>query len=662
MENIQHSTFNIQRPIFGERRFWEPRRWFKIRNPNPLNPKEARNPNTELSFPTWKIMGDRLPEPAVLDFGFRISNFGIYVVFPLVLLIAPLLNAQTPPQLPPGGLVQLQVAQPAVDVSSPVTATAQFDPPVVRVGEKTFYRVSVDATESSIQWPEELPVPGELRFGAKRSGQITQMQANKFRPLASFVYEVAAPAEGRFTVTNFSVEVMGARVQIPAASLDVVAKNATAPAARRLALEISATNIFLGQPFHARVILPAGPGNEIEALREIEFSGNGLMTDKTGFQQIIEPVNLQGQLRTAFVAEMRVTPLAAGPLKFSAQGFTAGREFTAPISIHGQVTMPGGPPKYVLLVSDPVEIQVRPLPVEGELPGFTGAIGKFFQDPPRLSTNRLPVGEPLQLKLAFHGEGDLTRFVPPAAPRSRDWQIIADPPPATSFTLIPLTDEAHATPAIPFSYFDPGTAKYVDLTIPPQPVTVVGEGLPAELPVFNDEGKSEAPLKLSAPAPTPGRTVGSLKPLQLRGWFVAVQLAPVAGFIALWQWDRRRRYLEAHPEIVRRTQARRALRRERQQLQQAAAAGDAAAFVQHAARAMSIAVAPHFPANPRALVSGDVLAHLADAGPNGPAAETVKKVFAAADAQYAVTAQAQPGLLALRPGVEAVLSTLEEKL
>jgi hypothetical protein len=580
-----------------------------------------------------------------------------------LLLLTPLwLPAQTPPQLPPGGLMQLQMMQPAVDVSSPVTATAQFDPPVVHVGETTFYRVSLDATESSVQWPDELSTPAELKFGPKRSGQITQMQPGKFRPLASFVYAVESPVEGRFTITNFSVEVMGARVQIPAASLNVVAKSASAPAARRLALEISATNLFLGQPFHARVILPASSGNQVEALREIEFSGDGLMTDKTALQQFIEPVNLQGQLRNAFVAEMKVTPIAAGPLKFSAQGFSAGREFMAPISMRGQVSLAGGLSQYTLLVSDPVEILVRPLPVDGELPGFTGAIGKFFRDQPRLSTNRLHVGEPLQLRLGFHGEGDLARFVPPTAPRSRDWQVIADPPPATSFTLIPLTDETQATPAIPFSYFDPGSAKYVDLTIPPQPVTVVGEGLPVELPVLKEEEKSAAPVKLSTLAPTPGKTVRSLTPLQLRGWFTVVELAPVIGFFALWQWDRRRRYLEAHPEIVRRAQARRALRREKQQLQQAAAAGDAPAFVQHAARAMSIAVAPHFPANPRALVSGDVLVHLTDAGQAGPVAVTVKRIFAAADAQYAVTPQTQPDLLTLRPGVEAVLQALEEKL
>ncbi len=304
------------------------------------------------------------------------------------------------------------------------------------------------------------------------------------------------------------------------------------------------------------------------------------MTDKTATRQSVQMVSVNGQSKPAFICDMVVTPIVAGPLKFSAQGFTAGREFSGPITIQGQVVIPGGPPQYVLLVSDPVEINVRPLPSADELPGFTGAIGKFLPDPPQLSTNRLRVGEPAHLKIVFHGEGDLTRLVPPEPPRSPDWQIIPDNPPDTGYTLIPLTDEARETPAIPFSYFDPASAKYVDLTIPPLPVTVVGESLPVQLPVSDDGTTSAAPLKLSGLAATPGKTAASLEPLQLRGWFVGVQLAPVLGFLALWQWDRRRRFLEAHPEIVRRRLARRALRREKRALEQAAAAGDAAAFVQ----------------------------------------------------------------------------------
>jgi hypothetical protein len=618
MENIQHSTFNTERRSFLEA---------------------------------------RLAGHWVLNVECSMLN----VLLSLLLLVPFCLCAQTPPQLPPGGLIQLQVAQPAVDVSSQVTATAAFDPPVTRPGEKAFYRVTVDATESWIQWPDEIVLPPGLKFGPGARGQLTQFLGNKFLPLTSFIYEVRATATGHFDIKNFTVEVYGKPLEIPAAGLDVVAGNPNPQPARQLVLESSATNLFTGEPFRVRVMLPAGPGNQVEALREIQLNGNGLMTDKTAIRQAIESVNVNGQLKPAFICDMVATPIAAGPLKFSAQGFTAGRDFGGAIAVQGQVVIPGGPPKYVLLVSDAVEINVRSLPSAGELPGFTGAIGKFICDPPQLSTNRLRVGEPAHLKVVFHGEGDLTRLVPPDPPRSPDWQIIPDNPPDTGYTLIPLTDEARETPAISFSYFDPATAKYVDLRVRPLPVTVVGEGLPVQLPAMDYESESSAPLKLSELAATPGKMAGSLKPLQLRGWFICVQLAPVIGFVALWRWDRRRRFLEAHPEIVRRRQARRALRREKSKLQKAAAAGDAAAFVQHAANAMRIAVAPRDAANPRALVCADVLAQL-DGAHQNRARETARKIFAAADAQFAASAQTQSGLLELHSEVEAVLKELEEKL
>jgi len=603
----------------------------------------------------------RLP-PGFDAFRLRVWAFGLRLLVVGSLGCALSARAQTPPHLPPGGLMQLQVPQGIVDVSSPVSAAAVFDPPVAHVGDRVFYRVTVDATESSVTWPDAFPTPAELGFGAQASGQIMQTQGARYRPLASFVYEVKPRAEGRFTVTNFTVEVSGARVAVPSASLDVAPKSTATVAARRLRLDIPQTKVFVGQSFPVRVILPTGPDNELEALREIELHGDGLMVDRTASHQSIEPVNLDGQLRMAFTAELNVVALAAGPLKFTAQGFTAGREFMAPISIRGQVRFPSGPTKYILLVSEAAELSVRPLPEEGQPASFTGAIGRFFNDPPRLSTNRVQVGEPLQLKVTFHGEGDFCRFVPPAAPLSRDWQIIADPPPATSFTLVPLADDLRATPAIPFSYFDPDLGKYEDLTIAPQPVTVLGQGLPLAVAAAEEPGKTVAPLKLSALAQAPGGALAGLRPLQLRGWFAGLQLVPLAGFIALWQWDRRRRFLAAHPDLVRRARARRELRRARRQLQAALDAGDAAAFVQCAARAMAIAAAPHFPAEATALVGGDVLAQLDAAGQDGPYAETVRQVFAAADAAFAVAPQVQTDWLTWRPGVEAVLEKLEERL
>ncbi len=592
--------------------------------------------------------------------------FGHWVLNALVsaLLFAPLLLlAQAPPQLPPGGLIQLQMAQPVVDNSLPATATAVFDPPVVRAGEKAFYRVTVTATESSIQWPEKIAAAPELKFDPGAHGQMMQLQGNQYRPVTAFTYEVQTTAAGHFVISNFVVNAYGQPVEIPAAEIQVVAGNSPSlPVARELELQASATNVFLGQPIRIRVMLPAAQANEIDALREVEINGNGVMTDKTAVRQAVETVNRGGQLKPAFIYETTVTPIATGPLELSAQAFTAGREFGGPITITGQATIHSGPPRYDFLVSEPLELKVRPLPADSELPGFTGAMGEFIADKPQLSTNRFHVGEPVHLTMAFHGIGNLSRFVPPEAPRARDWQIIADPPPATGFTLIPLTDEVQATPAIPFCTFNPAAGEYVNLTIPSLPVTVIGESLPTQLPALDESENKSAPLKLSSLAPAPGKTIASLKPLQLRGWFVGLQLAPAFGFFALWQWDRRRRFLAAHPEIVRRRRAKHQLRRERHKLQKAVAAGDGTGFIRHAAEALKIACAPHFPAHPQALVCGDVLSQLVAAEPDGPAGTTVRKVFAATDSRFASAPQTPSDLLALHADVEAVLKELEEKL
>ena len=581
-----------------------------------------------------------------------------------LLALAPnFLRAQMPPQISPNVAAQIvMVPQPKADTSplENISATAEFDPPILRPGEKTFYRVAVGATENSIEWPDEIVAPPALHFGTAARGQLLQPDGVRFQPLTEFIYEITGATAGRFTVSNFVVSVAGRSVKIPAASIDVETAALTQPA-RELSLEVSATNLFFGQPFRVRVILPATPENQVEALRDVQFNGGGFLTDKLATHQSVEVVNRDGQLKPAAIYETVATPLAAGTLALSAQAFTAA-VMSVPISIHAQITIASAPVKNVLLLSEPLKLNVRPLPTENEPPSFTGAMGKFSYDPPQLSTNRLRVGEPAHLKIIFHGEDDLTRFAPPAPPRTRDWQIIADNPPATGFTLIPLTDETHATPAIPYSYFDPLAEKYIDLTIPALPVTVVGEGLPVQLPVFDEENKSAVQLKLTGHAPTPGKTVASLKPLQLRGRFVALQFLPVIGFLALWRWDCRRRFFAAHPEIVRRRKAKRDLRREKIKLQNAFVAGDAEKVARHAADAMKIAVAPNYPANPQALVCADVLAQIDATEQNGRARETVREIFMAADTQFSLAPQTQADLLKLKSEIEAVLLKLEEKL
>jgi hypothetical protein len=388
------------------------------------------------------------------------------------------------------------------------------------------------------------------------------------------------------------------------------------------------------------------------------------MADKFSTRMSTTTVTIGGQPRPALVYETVLTALNAGPVAVSAQAFTASLFSAGPITISavgGPVVLGGaGQTTPTLLVSDDLRLNIRPLPMEKALPGFTGAMGKFTAAPLPLATNRVRLGEPLRLKYSFDPGTNLVRFVPPETPRSREWQIIAGKPGENIFTLIPLTDEATHTPAIPFCAFDFAAGKFYDLTISALPVTVVGDGLPTQLSTWETGANQTEMLKLSVLAATPGKTASSLKPLTWAGWLRFVVL-PLGLLCMLWRWDERRRFLEAHPEIVRRLEAKRQLKSERRSRCRAVIAADEKGFLTHTVAALRIAVAPHFPAAARAMVCGDVLAQFSAAEREGIEGETVRKVFAAADAQFSGKAVA-PVSLNLATAVENVLRKLEEKL
>jgi hypothetical protein len=582
-------------------------------------------------------------------------------------------------------LMQLMISQPHADINVPVTATASFDPPIVRPGEKSVYRVTFNATSDAssvtVKWPEPMPGPTPLKLRLTVGGHNMQMTGGAIQMFSTFNYDARSAEAGMFTVPEYTVDVYGKPVTVPAAQLEV---NSALPEphepARQLLVEPSATNLYAGEIFNVSVLLPATAAGAVEGVSDVRLNGDGFVVDKNAVRQSIRPVEVNGRTTPAYIYETTITPITAGKINLSAQGFTAGMNFGGPISITGQLTIPGGPPKLLLLDSEPVTINVRPLPTENELPGFTGIIGNYFCEPPRLATNTVKIGEPVQLTVVVRGQQNLDRINPPPPPRVQGWQIfpatrgaiVAEPGTTNlgvnfSYTLIPLTSAVQSTPAIPFSCFDPARGNFVDLTIPSLPVTVVSDGMMTNADqalMLAGSGFESGPKSgLGKLAQTPGWTAGSLVPLQLRGWFPLVQIFPVLVFCGLWFWDRRRRYLEQHPEIVRRRQARRALRRELRLLEQNADAGDVVNFVQRGVHALQIASAPHYPAAPRALVCGDVLPILTAPEREGKSGEIVRRFFAAADAAaFANVSETQTGLLAEKSALKETLSKLEARL
>ncbi len=596
--------------------------------------------------------------------------------------------------------MSLMISQPQIYVSDAPKATASFDPPVVRPGELAFYRVVFNVLEESVEWPGKITAPPELEVRPGAHAQLLQMTGAGLEPQTSFNCRVRASSLGTFTVPEFVVTAYGKPVTVPAAQLVVVPNPpSTVRPALQLTLELPVTNLYVGQAVSTRIVVPGLPGGAVQGLGSPQLSGQGLLVDLGSARQRIEMTTRDGRSQPTYIYETALTPVMTGKLTVFAQGFTAGNHFSGSIVIRGAAAFPGSPPQYTLLESDPIELSVRPLPTEGELPGFTGAIGSFELGPSKLATNVLRVGDPVKLTVTVINRSDapLARLVPPPPPQVRDWQVFAAtdyappqalPPPRSSpfavlgsrappeamqglvtfhYTLIPLTEKAGVTPPIPFSCFDPKSGTYADLTIPSLPVTVKPGAIPADLTALTQPdstaGQPEKELVLHGLAASRGRTAASLVPPQQQAWFPLIQLAPAAFFFGLWNWDRRRRYLEQHPDILLRRRARRALRRQRRILERAARAADAPRFAAAAVSAMCVASAPHYPAEPRALVGADVLPLLPEPDRSGRPGEVVRRFFAVTDATRFGTAPPNPAdLLPLQPDLERVLQQLEERL
>jgi len=610
----------------------------------------------------------------------------------LSLGLPALAQPQAAQQMDP--LLSLLMSQPRLERGVPVTATAVFDPPAISPGGDSIYRVTLNAIEASIDWPETIVAPPQLALREGARGQLLQMAGTNMEAKTSFLYHTRPTEEGRYRVPAFTIRVGDKDVQVPSAELAVSALVPPGtPFPHRLYVELPPQPIYVGQPVRPRIYLPF-PFGAIQMLTQVTLNGQGFILDPNGLRQRIEPHPQRGTNLISFVHEPLLIPIASGKLRFTAQGWSMVNRTVMAAS----TTNPAYATEVsqTLVDSDPVEFLVKPLPPPGDLPGFTGAVGFYTNDPPKLSTNAVRVGDPIKLRVTFRSDSSITRFVPPPAPESADWQVFeasGDPTPvnlivaqgATTFTytMVPLKHGVLTTPPIPWAYFDPRRGAYVSLQIPPVRVLVTPGPFATAPEVFaqvatNKPGTPPQP-SLSPLAPAPGMALASLRPIQSQSWFPVIQALPAFFFLGLWQWDRRRRFLARHPEIVRRRRARRELRRQRRRMRAAAQRQDASAFGDCAVEALRAAIAPYYPARPHALVGADVLRVV---GESDPAADAVRAVFAATDAarfsaeeatdrEHQVLAQAPTAaphpasaaeLLSLQPILERVLEKLDQDL
>ncbi len=556
----------------------------------------------------------------------------------------------------PDPLAAFMVAQPPVDTASPITPTAEFEPALITKGQSTVYRVVLNALQQSVDWPESIPVPDGCTVRQGASGELLQSLGGPIVPRTTFLYHLTPSSNGTFTVPAYTVRARGANVQIPAATVTVVPPGSTpVEPAPRIQLQAKGNEFFVGQNIDLQVLFPGRPDGTVETLSQVNMVGDGLIVDHNFRAQRVETRVENGVSRPMFIYEALVTPMRAGPTTVTAQGYTFGNRFQGMIVITGPATLPGGMPAYKLVDSEPLPLNILPLPRQSELPGFTGAIGSFSVDPPALSTNRVRAGDLLTLTVTVRGQGNPERMLPPEIPPQPQWQVFPAHKDNTlpaiirqrgsvqfQYKLIPLDASLTATPAIPFCTFDPGARRYVDLTVQPQPITVEASPFttlaPGQPSVVEARSflralirKPDVPTDLADLLESPGRTAHTLQPLHQHLWFAGIQLLPGLWLGGLWFWDRRRRFFEQHPEELVRRRARNAIRHHAKRARKAARQADARDFLHHALQGFREASAPAGPADPRALVCDDVLAALPVKLREARTLEVVRRLFTAAN-------------------------------
>ncbi len=193
--------------------------------------------------------------------------------------------------------------------------------------------------------------------------------------------------------------------------------------------------------------------------------------------------------------------------------------------------------ELAVVLGEPLTLRIKPLPLEGQPAGYTGAVGRFTVSADA-SSRDIVVGESFELVLRIEGDGNLQFLNPPRLDELAGFHVYGVVDAKTprrrivTYDLAPLVDDVRELPAIPFSFFEPSD--------PPGYHTVWTE--PIQLNVRPDPLQRSRPeegaREISGRGDQPQSDVreGEVRPMTV----AAGALLTLLGLLAAWFWFLRR--------------------------------------------------------------------------------------------------------------------------
>jgi hypothetical protein len=450
-----------------------------------------------------------------------------------------------------------------------VNVTATVSNPSPAAGEPVQLQLRCEGTSRAGQ-PPPVQVDGlDIRY----LGPSTQMQIVNGAMSASVthVYQVIAMRMGTFTIPAIELEIDGRRLRTAPVEMNVTAANPNAgqsgaPPMDKIGfaeITLPKTTAYVGEalPTEIRLFIDARVQSQIEQIPQLQ--GEGFTKSKLT-EPRREMARRDGREYNVITFRTAITPgkagkIAIGPTEFSflAQVPRAQRNRGRSLFDTFDDIFNSGPftaTQRMTARAGAVELEVKPLPVQGRPADFSDAVGDF-----RFAAEGSPatvkMGDPVTMRLRISGRGNFDRVAAPTLADAAGWRSY---PPSQNFTaedelaisgvktfemaVIPETAKS-AMPVYAFSYFDPTAEKYVTLTSAPAPLTVQGAPPPPPPPVAKPADAAPAePEQPPPPAPSAdilglhyeiGTVRGSFEPLYARRGFLLAQLIPLALLLAM---------------------------------------------------------------------------------------------------------------------------------
>ncbi len=464
--------------------------------------------------------------------------------------------------------------------------TASLNRDTVTLGESATLSLTF-AGATPAQVPEAPSVPN---LSISYIGQSSQFSFVNGRSSSTLTYNflVRAAQPGDYTIPAITATVGGTALKTQLLTLkvlksgeagsrsDLVGKTAS------LKLVVPRTEAYLGEVLPVEIQLYAKQGR---LKRSPQLTQEGFTIGKM-IQQPETRTLMDNQYYNLLVYKTYVAAAKTGQLELGPA--TLALAIPHPQS---RVSFFGEPVDWIDadLASDPLTLNILPLPTNNVPADFNGAVGNFMLNA-TVSTNVVTAGDPITVTVRIAGRGVIESLALVCIDKWRDFKTYS---PVTKVetsdpfglqggktfeqVVIPENAEVKELPPITFSFFDPDQKAYRTVSHPATPISVRPDRAPAAQPTivaspaqYPQEPKPATDIVHIKARPG---IIGQIRPpLIQQPLFLAVQGLPVLVWAAVLIWRNRQDRLANNPRLRRKQRVTAAVRSALGELRRQAAA------------------------------------------------------------------------------------------